>query len=216
MSSKLLHPPAHLPPATALQLSQQAPYLLRTIPSAISSYSLSSLWSTAETPDLWTTYENLMLSCLRTGDEESSHLCLQRLQERFGDGNERVMALRGLFQEAIAQDDAALKQILEEYDSILAKDPGNMVSKNKQPRALLIFPAYIKAAYRSPSVSQQGYRGYHRTQSASRVLSYRCRGLGRVGGSIHISGYVPTGNIRFGRSSIGYAECMERQLLTRP
>jgi tetratricopeptide (TPR) repeat protein len=42
------------------------------------------------------------------------------------------MALRGLFQEAIANDDAALKQILEQYDSILANDPGNMpVSKRR-------------------------------------------------------------------------------------
>ena len=37
------------------------------------------------------------------------------------------MALRGLFQEAIANDDAALKQVLKEYDSILGKDPSNMV-----------------------------------------------------------------------------------------
>jgi len=42
------------------------------------------------------------------------------------------MALRGLFQEAIANDDAALKQVLEQYDSILANDPGNMpVSKRR-------------------------------------------------------------------------------------
>ena len=69
-----------------------------------------------------------MLSCLRTGDEQSAHLCLQRLTERFGADNERLMALRGLFQEAIAKDDVELKQVLEEYDRILADDPGNMVS----------------------------------------------------------------------------------------
>merc|ERR1711964_695 len=45
MSSSLLHPPAHLPPSVALSLSQQAPALLQSIPSAISSYSVSSLWS---------------------------------------------------------------------------------------------------------------------------------------------------------------------------
>jgi len=101
MSSSLLHPPALLPPAVALQLSQQAPSILRNSPSSISSYSLSSLWSAAETPELWTTYENLMLSCLRTGDEQSAHFCLERLTERFGADNERLMALRGLFQEAM-------------------------------------------------------------------------------------------------------------------
>ncbi|KAF4624882.1 hypothetical protein G7Y89_g13287 [Cudoniella acicularis] len=124
MSSSLLHPPAHLPPSVALQLSQQAPSLLRNTPSAI--YSVSSLWTAAESPELWTTYENLMLSCLRTGDEQSAHLCLERLTERFGSENERLMAFRGLFQEAIAIDDAELKKVLEEYDNILDKDPGNM------------------------------------------------------------------------------------------
>ncbi|KAG4425969.1 hypothetical protein IFR04_000913 [Cadophora malorum] len=132
MSSSLLHPPAHLPPSVALSLSQQAPALLQSIPSAISSYSVSSLWSAAETPELWTTYENLMLSCLRTGDELSASQCLQRLTERFGADNERLMALRGVFQEARASDDAALKNILKEYENILAQNPGNMpVSKRR-------------------------------------------------------------------------------------
>lgn len=68
-----------------------------------------------------------MFSCLRTGDEQSAHLCLERLTERFGPENERLMALRGLFQEAIAKDDAALKQVLGEYENILTRDPSNMV-----------------------------------------------------------------------------------------
>jgi hypothetical protein len=81
-----------------------------------------------------------MLSCLRTGDEQSAHLCLERLTERFGAENERLMALRGLFQEAIAQDDAELKQVLAEYDNILTKDPGNMVGGHRLLGwALLIF-----------------------------------------------------------------------------
>ena len=92
-----------------------------------------------------------MLSSLRTGDDESAHLCLQRLRERFGDENERLMAFRGLFQEAIAQDDAALKQVLEEYDTILAKDPGNMVSTEPElPVPLLSFLACIETTHRSP------------------------------------------------------------------
>lgn len=129
MASSLLHPPAHLPPSVALQLSQQAPALLLNTPASISPYSLTSLWSAAESPELWTTYENLMLSCLRTGDEQSAHWCLERLTKRFGADNERLMALRGLFQEAIASDDAALKQVLEEYERILTEDPSNMVGQ---------------------------------------------------------------------------------------
>lgn len=72
-----------------------------------------------------------MMSCLRTGDEESAHVCLQRLTERFGATNERLMALRGLFQEAVAADDAELKNVLKEYETILAQDPSNMVRLDK-------------------------------------------------------------------------------------
>ena len=87
-----------------------------------------------------------MLSCLRTGDEESAHLCLQRVTERFGADNERLMALRGVFQEAIAKDDAELKQLLEEYDLILKDDPGNMVRISR-----LLCPSLTNASslYRS-------------------------------------------------------------------
>jgi hypothetical protein len=128
MSSSLLHTPSHLSPAVALELSQSAPSVLRNAPSSIGSYSVDLLWAAAESPELWTSYEHLMLSCLRTGDEESAHLCLKRLTERFGEDNARLLALRGLFQEAVAKDDAALKQVLGEYDSILAEDPTNTVS----------------------------------------------------------------------------------------
>lgn len=139
MSSSLLHPPAHLPPAVALHLSQQAPSLLRSIPSSISAYSVSSLWSTAESPELWTTYENLMLSCLRTGDEESALVCLQRLTERFGTENERLLALTGLYDEATAKSDAELKKIVDTYNIILRKDPSNMVSMPSQ----LLYPLIV-------------------------------------------------------------------------
>jgi ER membrane protein complex subunit 2 len=127
MSSSLLHPPAHLSPNVALQLSQQAPGLLRTTPSSLSSYSLSSLWATPESPELWTTYENLMLSCLRTGDEVSAKLCLDRLTERFGMDNERILALSGLYDEATAPNEEELKKTLENYDIILRRNPTNMV-----------------------------------------------------------------------------------------
>lgn len=68
-----------------------------------------------------------MLSCLRTGDDASAHTCLERLTERFGETNERVMALRGLFQEAVAEDDATLEKLADEYEAILEKDPTNVV-----------------------------------------------------------------------------------------
>ncbi|TGO24308.1 hypothetical protein BPAE_0106g00120 [Botrytis paeoniae] len=126
MSSALLHPPAHLPPALALQNSQQAPSILRNTPSSISSWSLSSIWTAAESPELWTTYENLLMSCLRTGDEKSAQLCIKRLQERFGVENERIMAMRGLLCEVNAEDNAALQKVLDGYEQNLSDNPNNM------------------------------------------------------------------------------------------
>lgn len=139
MASSILHPPAHLPPSVALQLSQQAPTILQNTPSAISSFSFKSLYAPAESADLWTTYENLMLSCLRTGDDQSALLCLERLTSRFGAENERLMALHGLYQEATAENDAALLKVLEKYNSILAEDPSNTVCTTMY---LLVEPAH--------------------------------------------------------------------------
>ena len=74
-----------------------------------------------------------MLSCLRTGDEKSASVCLERLTARFGAENERLMALKGLFQEATAEDEKVLQSILSEYEEILEENPSNMVSEVKDP-----------------------------------------------------------------------------------
>ena len=73
-------------------------------------------------------YESMMLSCLRTEDDRSAHLCLERLTQRFGASNERVTGLRGLYQEAVAQDKKDLEKLLKEYDEILVKEPTNLVT----------------------------------------------------------------------------------------
>ncbi|KAF2972575.1 hypothetical protein GQX73_g982 [Xylaria multiplex] len=126
MSSSLLHPPSHLPPATASRHSQQAPGILENSPGAISTSILQSMLSTSETQELWTVYENLMLSCLRTGDDDSAHQCLGRLVNRFGNDNERIMALKGLLKEATATDNASLNLVLQEYEQILQENPPNL------------------------------------------------------------------------------------------
>ncbi|KAI0012848.1 tetratricopeptide [Xylariaceae sp. FL0662B] len=126
MSSSILHPPSHLPPAVALQLSQQAPSILARSTGAISTSFLQSLLSAPETNELWTAYENLLLSCLRTGDDDSAHQCLGRLINRFGEDNERIMALIGLLKEADANDNATLDVILKEYEQILQENPTNI------------------------------------------------------------------------------------------
>lgn len=128
MAPSLLHPPGQMSPADALQLSQRAPAVLQSSPSFVSSSPLLAIFSASESADLWMQYENLMLSCLRTGDQQSAHQCLERLIRRFGDDNERVMALKGLLKEADAADDAGLGIVLKEYDDILAEDSTNIVS----------------------------------------------------------------------------------------
>ena len=126
MSWSLLQPPAHLSPTAALEISQQAPFYLNRSSSKASSL---PLWLSfeAETPGKWNTYENLFLACLRTGDDDSAKLCLEKLTERFGASNERIMGLRGMYEEATAENEVALQRILKSYDSTLAEDPTNTV-----------------------------------------------------------------------------------------
>ncbi|CAK7198282.1 Inositol phosphatase SIW14 [Sporothrix eucalyptigena] len=133
----LLHPPSHLTPAQALALSQRAPALLKGLPSSVGKSALESLALPIESPEVWMSYENLLVSCLRTGDLESAHECIRRLVQRFGDENDRVMALQGLVREAEADDDKkALEAVLKSYDDILAKDDTN-VPIHKRRVALL-------------------------------------------------------------------------------
>ena len=83
--------------------------------------------SNNESVERWLECEQLCLSCLRTGDDKGAFLCLERLTARFGTSNEKVMALRGLYQEAVAEDSAALEIILQEYEETLVDDPANFV-----------------------------------------------------------------------------------------
>ncbi|KAI1048355.1 hypothetical protein LB506_002181 [Fusarium annulatum] len=126
MVPSLTRPQGQLSPAEALHLAQQAPIILKGNPKAFSASPLVSLFSAAETPELWTIYENLIITCLRTGDNDSAHLCLERLLLRFGDENERVMALKGLIKEAEATDNSELQQVLKEYEDLLQQDGTNI------------------------------------------------------------------------------------------
>lgn len=92
--------------------------------------------STKESPERWTAYENLLYSCLRTGDDKAAHFLLERLAARFGEKDERVMGLRGLFQEAMAEDHSALLKLLPEYDRILAENPTNTVMALDSPNTV--------------------------------------------------------------------------------
>jgi hypothetical protein len=112
--------------ANALQLSQQANAVLSR-PAPTSSFFPLSLIAASETPDTWTDLERLFLACLRTGDDESAHLALERLTQRFGAHDERIMGLRGLYQEAEARNHNDLEKILAEYEDVLSQKPMNVV-----------------------------------------------------------------------------------------
>ena len=111
----------------ALSLSQQtAQYLQKHASTGTSTIPVPFL-SYPESTDIWLKYEKLFLSCLRTGDDKAAFNCLEKLISRFGATNERIMGLRGLYQEAVAKDDAALERVLREYDEVLAEDTVNTV-----------------------------------------------------------------------------------------
>jgi hypothetical protein len=112
--------------ANAIQLSQQANAVLSK-PAPASSFFPLSLIAASETPDSWTDLERLFLACLRTADDESALLSLERITQRFGPHDERVMGLRGLYQEAQARNPDDLEKILREYEDILSEKPMNVV-----------------------------------------------------------------------------------------
>ena len=109
-----------------LKFSQNAPQYLQK-QANIRTSTLLPFLSATESSDVWISYEQLLLSCLRTGDDKSALLCLDSLISRFGADNERIMALRGLYQEAIAEDASTLDKVLQEYENIILEDPTNTV-----------------------------------------------------------------------------------------
>ena len=122
MTSALLslfasHPPGstHTGPSAVVSLARHAPSFL------------SSTSSRSDTPETWLLYENLLLTCLRSHDDPSARACLDRLTARFGEKNEQVMALRGLYDEATASNRAELEAIVKRYEDVLVDDPTNMV-----------------------------------------------------------------------------------------
>ncbi|KAL8829892.1 MAG: hypothetical protein Q9170_005977 [Blastenia crenularia] len=124
MSITVASSPLRLSNSEALSKSQEASQFIKRNAPATSLISFPFLTKN-DSAELWTNYENLLYSCLRTGDDRAAHYCLERLASRFGTDDERVMGLRGLYQEAMAEDSPALLEILHQYDEILVQDPSN-------------------------------------------------------------------------------------------
>ena len=115
----------HADPTTVLELSQKASTLLSK--SSLKTKSqLLSVVSAVEEPTEWAELEQVFLATLRSGDDETAHLCLERLSQRFGANNQRVMALRGLYQEAEAKNEEDVRRVLQSYNRIIKEDPMNI------------------------------------------------------------------------------------------
>ena len=93
-------------------------------------------WPHAGLDDIkvWGKQERLLLSCLKVGDDKAAHLCLERLTARFGTENERVPCLKGMYQEAVAEQSQNHEEILTDYTKILAKSPSNGVRQRVMKR----------------------------------------------------------------------------------
>jgi tetratricopeptide (TPR) repeat protein len=122
--ANLLTPPARITPSTALHLSQKAPPILAAPPTSSLPWPLSLLFS-RETPETWTIHENLLYAALRTGDDASARQILDRMTTRFGADNERIITLRGVYEEALAKDDKELEKVFQGYEKVLKADPTN-------------------------------------------------------------------------------------------
>ncbi|KAK5173381.1 Inositol phosphatase SIW14 [Saxophila tyrrhenica] len=137
MANPLLEAPSKSSPETAIDLSQQASTFITSQSSWLSAipYPLS-LFINTESQEKWQTYENLFLACLRTGDDNTAYACLESLTDRFGKGNDRVVALQGLYKEATAKNESELAEVLREYEEMLKSDP-TIFSIRKRRAAVL-------------------------------------------------------------------------------
>ncbi|PPJ59548.1 hypothetical protein CBER1_09802 [Cercospora berteroae] len=121
-SSILLTPPTANDPSKTLAVSAQAKSYFKSQSSWSLPYPLS-LFSNSESQEKWASYENIFLSALRTGDDDAAYLCLEELTDRFGQTNERVAALRGLWAEATAKTQEDLENVMNHYEEILKENP---------------------------------------------------------------------------------------------
>jgi hypothetical protein len=112
----------------ALRTSQIALKVIESQPSFLST-AVSQVFGKAEDARQWQHYEELLVACLKAGDGKSAQAILQRLIARFGANNERVMGLRGMYQEAVASDPASLEAVLREYNEILKENRANIVGQ---------------------------------------------------------------------------------------
>ncbi|QIW99887.1 hypothetical protein AMS68_005405 [Peltaster fructicola] len=118
-----LEPPVSTDPRRAETIVRNAPRFLAAQKSALKLPYPLSLLLTSESQEKWAAYENILIASIQTGDYDTTRQCVEALTERFGELNERVIILKGMYYEAIAKDDSELKKVLKRYEDILAESP---------------------------------------------------------------------------------------------
>ena len=127
MATSVLRNPAFLSPKDTLAITSRAPAILKSLlPSAIPLPYPLSLLPTSDSPEKWVAYEHLLLACQKAGDDKSALQCVQALVARFGNSNEHVGVLVGLYHEAVAKSEAELLSVLKDYEDDIAADEGKM------------------------------------------------------------------------------------------
>jgi len=140
MSIELLRPSTHLSPSQTLAIAQYASTLLPSLqPSRFSlPWPLSFILpSQRESPEKWQIYENTLIALLTSSADDTALKFLSALDSRFSQDNERIQALHGIYEEAVAKDDKALKMILSKYDKLLELNPINMHIRKRRIALLL-------------------------------------------------------------------------------
>ncbi|RAL06291.1 uncharacterized protein BO80DRAFT_395991 [Aspergillus ibericus CBS 121593] len=106
----------------AFHLAQRAPLILRRQGNMIPHTSVNS----GKNPEDYGVIEQLLFSCLQSGDDKSALLCTEELAARFGVTDEKVTGLRGLYEEATAENRPTLEKCLQKYDLMLSENPVNL------------------------------------------------------------------------------------------
>ncbi|KAL3429302.1 hypothetical protein BDV09DRAFT_180630 [Aspergillus tetrazonus] len=119
----------------ALHRAQQAPAILGQRPPILHQ----------ESPSDFDSLEKLFFACIQSADDKSALAFLERLVHRFGSANERVSALRSLYDEAVAQDQPSLERCLKTYDDILSQNPVNLPILKRRVALLRSLSRYTDA-----------------------------------------------------------------------
>ncbi|OJI87661.1 hypothetical protein ASPTUDRAFT_62090 [Aspergillus tubingensis CBS 134.48] len=85
---------------TTFHLAQKAPLILKRQSSSVETVAPSS-----------------------SGDDKSALLCTEQLAARFGMTDERIIGLRGMYEEAVAENPTRLEECLQTYDLALSENP---------------------------------------------------------------------------------------------